>query len=126
MVVHVPLWMNRKIVVPEAADSAQGWSDARDRRFVKLSFVVIVLAAAAGEHVTESQSCERTEPDGAGRACPDKGCIVVGLPRCLTSLRHALQIVIESIHFSVGLRLARSISPRSILRAIAPTTLAVT
>ena len=30
MVVHVPLWMNGKIVVLEAADSAQGWSDARD------------------------------------------------------------------------------------------------
>jgi hypothetical protein len=26
--------MNGKIVVPEAADSAQGWSDARDCRFV--------------------------------------------------------------------------------------------
>ena len=26
----------------------------------------------AGEHMTGSESCERTEPDGAGRACPDK------------------------------------------------------
>jgi hypothetical protein len=30
VVVHVPLRMNGKIVVPEAADSAQGWSDAHD------------------------------------------------------------------------------------------------
>ena len=42
------------------------------------------------------------------------------------SPRHALLIVIESIHFSVGVCLARSISARSIFRAIAPTTLAVT
>ena len=85
-----------------------------------------MLAAAAGEHMTGSESCERTEPDGAGRACPDKECIFVGLPRCLMSPRHALLIVIESIHFSVDVCLARSISARSIFRAIAPTTPAVT